>query len=525
MKGGGTDDTAALQSILNRAKGDHPLHLIIDGAVLIAGVDVFGNTTIECTNGGGLYLRDRSARAIIRNAHRSRAGITDEHIEIRGCFLNGNRDNQPTANIARPDLPGFPWPSNKEEDGSYMAGLQILGVNYFTLYDTTLWNIRAFGLMLANAKFVDIHNVTVDHGGGPTAPLAKYAVTDGLHLKGPLHNVSIDTVKFRVGDDAIAINANDYETDDITARNDFGPYVGQGSITDVDINNVTFLPGQVSGVRILSTNERIDRIRITGIHGFLRYEAINIGHWVNRKSLGNIGSVSIDNVDVQRQFPPPEEADLPDWIPLNLKNSFPLDCLMAIDGKLERLTIHRLAAVTDDYEQIFDVRPDATVGEMDLDITARGHSSSKALFQLERRAKIDQLRLAVDWHGPIVDEGLASFAGDPDTIQRLQWVNSPPMYLTSSVRGEWLDVTFSEEVKASDFTAGSEVRINGRPIRVKTAFRDNSRRIVRYVLSRRIKSRDKITWSYNSAYGNILNLNGDQLMAVSEKHPHGEITE
>jgi hypothetical protein len=46
--------------------------------------------------------------------------------------------------------------------------------------------------------------------------------TDGLHFKGPLRYVSIDSIKLRVGDDAIAFNANDFETNDITVRNDSG---------------------------------------------------------------------------------------------------------------------------------------------------------------------------------------------------------------------------------------------------------------------------------------------------------------
>src|SRR5262249_32071540 len=111
MKGGGTDDTAVLQQLLDRAAGGKPLHLIIDGAALVGGLNVYGNTAIECTAGGGLYLKDGSSRAILRNAHRSREAILDEHIELRGCFLNGNRKNQPSADIPRPDLPDFRYPS------------------------------------------------------------------------------------------------------------------------------------------------------------------------------------------------------------------------------------------------------------------------------------------------------------------------------------------------------------------------------------------------------------------------------
>src|SRR5687767_13153300 len=75
LKGGGTDDTKALQQLLERAADGNALHLIIDGPALVSGLNVHGNTTIECTARGGLYLKDASSRAIVRNAHRSRGAI------------------------------------------------------------------------------------------------------------------------------------------------------------------------------------------------------------------------------------------------------------------------------------------------------------------------------------------------------------------------------------------------------------------------------------------------------------------
>jgi len=92
--GGGTDDTEVLQRVLNRASKGAPIHLVIDGPALVSGLDVYANTTIECIEGGGLYLKNGSTRALIRNAHRSRTAITDEHIALRGCTLNGNRTQQ-----------------------------------------------------------------------------------------------------------------------------------------------------------------------------------------------------------------------------------------------------------------------------------------------------------------------------------------------------------------------------------------------------------------------------------------------
>src|ERR1035437_4239627 len=70
--GGGTDDTAILQSILDKAKELDSLYLIMDGAALIRGLDIHTNTTIECLNPFcGFFLAPQSNRAVIRNANPS----------------------------------------------------------------------------------------------------------------------------------------------------------------------------------------------------------------------------------------------------------------------------------------------------------------------------------------------------------------------------------------------------------------------------------------------------------------------
>src|SRR5262245_19013724 len=67
--GGGTDDTAALQRVLDQARSGRPVHLVIDGAALITGLDVHGGTLIECLPGAGFYLKDNADRSMIRNVH------------------------------------------------------------------------------------------------------------------------------------------------------------------------------------------------------------------------------------------------------------------------------------------------------------------------------------------------------------------------------------------------------------------------------------------------------------------------
>jgi len=65
LRGGGTDDTAILQSVLDRAAGGKPVHLIVDGPALVSGLDVYGNTAIEFSAGGGLYLKAGDRKSVV----------------------------------------------------------------------------------------------------------------------------------------------------------------------------------------------------------------------------------------------------------------------------------------------------------------------------------------------------------------------------------------------------------------------------------------------------------------------------
>jgi len=206
---GGTDDTAALQTVLDRGSTGKPVHLVVDGVALVSGLNVYGNTTIECVDGGGLYLKDNSKRAIIRNVHRSRGPVTDQHITVRGCFLNGNRDRQ----AGSPEQPT----SNQEADGTFISGLQFFGVDDLTVEKMTLWNVRALGVWIANAQHIDVRDVQVDSGSPSDTEnlsvaeqvnlIEKYTNTDGIHFNGPIRYLTVDGLKLRTGDDGLAFNA------------------------------------------------------------------------------------------------------------------------------------------------------------------------------------------------------------------------------------------------------------------------------------------------------------------------------
>jgi hypothetical protein len=80
-KGGGADDTALIQGILDRAPKLGTLKLVVDGPILVTGLKVHSNTTIECLNRAcGFFLADNSNRPLIANATPQAEGRADHFI-------------------------------------------------------------------------------------------------------------------------------------------------------------------------------------------------------------------------------------------------------------------------------------------------------------------------------------------------------------------------------------------------------------------------------------------------------------
>jgi hypothetical protein len=524
LTGGGTDDTSILQRLLNAAAGGKSVHLILDGPALVAGLNVYGNTTIECTAGGGLYLKDGATRAILRNAHRSRGTILDEHIEVRDCFFNGNRKNQLTPDVVRPDFPsGPPVPSNKEKDGTYISGLQFLGVNDLKIMGVTLWNIRAFGALIGNAQQVEIRGVTIDHGGGPNADVSEYATTDGLHFKGPLQYISIDSIKVRVGDDSLAFNANDYETDDITARNDFGPYVGQGPITDVTISNV-HLMGSLDGIRLLSTNERIDRISIENVTGVVRLHLLNISHFVNPTSTGNVGAITVDNAQVDRPTSPAVSSEdmaraKKDRVMFAEFNGGNVP-LIGINARMDSLRLHNISTRVSDRRPLLRIGPDAIIGNMHVDLTAIDPSRIGSILELEEGGHVESLKFCLDWLGYEDGQSRDPITSRGGTISSLEWVGTPPLFIearSSPSEPRSVSTMFSQQLVSKSLRDGVTILVNDKEATILRGDLEDNGKSIRYGLASPLKPSDRVVWSYNASYGDLKNQSGLYLRSVSAK--------
>ena len=174
--GGGTDDTAILQSVLDRVKVSGSLYLVMDGAALIKGLDIHSNTTIECLNPScGFFLAPQSNRAVLRNANpRLQGDRLDKNITILNGTYNQNCREQLHHYI------------DKNQGSSafgkevWVIALEFYGVENFTMRDVTIRDQRTYALLMANWFRVTMENIFIDLPDRSDAQNQ-----DGLHFWGP----------------------------------------------------------------------------------------------------------------------------------------------------------------------------------------------------------------------------------------------------------------------------------------------------------------------------------------------------
>ena len=105
--GGGTDVTDKLQAVLDLAKAENGIHLILDGAALVSGLKIHSNTVIEYPNKDcGLYLKDNADRPLLYNADWSFKKLNTRNISVIGGTYNHNCAHQ--RQYVSPEE--FAWP-------------------------------------------------------------------------------------------------------------------------------------------------------------------------------------------------------------------------------------------------------------------------------------------------------------------------------------------------------------------------------------------------------------------------------
>jgi len=189
-------------------------------------------------------------------------------------------------------------------------------------------------------------------------------------------------MKLRTFDDGLSLCANDAGVDDLRIKNDMGPYVGQGPITDVVVNNVEFMDA-FFGIRLLSSTQRLDRVVINNVVGTVQAKLAIISHFAN-PGLGDFGSITFNNVHVDPISP---FYAIPDEI-LSSGEVRALEwggaggSLFVLNGHMENLNLQNIVTKPIDTRPLVRFGPDSDVEVMNLDLKVYDHDLRSTPIQL-----------------------------------------------------------------------------------------------------------------------------------------------
>ncbi|MBS0663843.1 MAG: hypothetical protein JSR48_11315 [Verrucomicrobia bacterium] len=283
--GGGTDDTAVLQAVLDRARDGEGVRLVLDGAALVRGLKVYSNTTIECLGKEcGFFQADHSDCALLANGRPSSGPILDRDITLLGGTYNQNCRHQ--AHHVPPDV--------HYSKAKYMVvAFAFFGVENLLVRDVTVCDQRTFAFLITNWLKVTMENIRLELPGFIHA-----GNQDGIHVQGPGRFLVLRNIQGRTGDDFIALNGDEETNGEKSWAH---PHATVGPITDVLIDTV-MVDDAAQVLRILSRESLHDRITIRNVSGNYRSFGFYLSAWDYKAKgfQGNFGSIVIENVDLRQ---------------------------------------------------------------------------------------------------------------------------------------------------------------------------------------------------------------------------------
>ena len=314
--GGGTDNTEALQEVLDKALEWGRLHLVVDGAALVRGLVVHSNTTIECMDKScGFYLADHSDCAVLRNSNPGYAEIRTRNVTLIGGTYNHNCMNQahdvPSTN---PDEACINMPERYRNDETLHAtvAMEFIGIENLTVRDLVVRDQRTYAFTVGNFRHVYIENVFFE-----LVNEILFGNQDGFHFWGPGQFLTVRNVGGRTQDDFMNIGPDERD--------------GFSSITDVLVENV-FLDRAFQGIHLLSRGTgRLDRVTIRNVTGSYRCYAFHINPWFISEKFGNFGRITFENIDLRPEENPYAKTDYQ-------KPPF----LFSFGGDIESLTLRNI---------------------------------------------------------------------------------------------------------------------------------------------------------------------------------------
>ncbi len=317
MTGGGTDQTEALQALLDKALEWGAVTLVMDGAALVRGLKLHSNTTIQCLNQDcGFFLADDSNCAIVTNAAQDYKRIQTRNITLLGGTYNHNCLHQAH------DVPGGYKDFDGEGGDSYyirevyaVMAMEFIGIENLNVRDITIRDQRTYAFTVGNFRHVNVENtyIKLDHE-------IPWGNQDGFHFWGPGQFLTMRNIGGKTEDDFMNIGPDEHD--------------GRSSITDVLIDGV-MLDHSWQGIRLLSHGTGLlDRVTIRNVTGTYEMFGFYITPWFMEDKNGRYGQITFENIDLR-----PDASGRPDINQLATDNP---RFLFSIGGDIESLTFRNI---------------------------------------------------------------------------------------------------------------------------------------------------------------------------------------
>lgn len=260
--GGGTDDSAALQALINTLGVGGTL--ILDGVARISAVNTVagegGQSTalklpsdfklIGAWPGCGLFLTAGSNCLMLGNDITGNHSFTGKNYVVEDLILNGNRDNQSRYERGVTNA--------AESSVNWVHGIWFGGFDGLRLRNVTMRNARCFAFVLSNGR-----NFFIENCLSTWDTLSGTSNNDGLHLWGTLDRGYVTNHQvINNDDDALGFNTNESQGEYIlgpgvsTAPAPYGYSRFEstgGSQSNISVKNYHIAGAK--GVRILTLSE------------------------------------------------------------------------------------------------------------------------------------------------------------------------------------------------------------------------------------------------------------------------------
>jgi len=250
----GTNQTSAIQAILNTASLSNTLYIIWDCAVSVTGLKIKSNTHIFALPNCGAILRDNSDKYLLGNynyAPNNNSISLDSNIVIEGGIWNGNGYRSNVAKQSR----------STATDG-YMTVFQFSGVKRVKLLRATFLNGTTYSGMFLTSEDIYIDGVIVDQG----APTVAKINQDGIDFIGYTKNITVKNTWLRTGDDRFALVPNALGGN--PADNHAEIYTGiDGDMDNMTFENITFAGYGLGFAIYMGGANKFNNLHINNVKG------------------------------------------------------------------------------------------------------------------------------------------------------------------------------------------------------------------------------------------------------------------